>query len=46
MVTARRDGRGFAVSVDVVEGQYNPGRRKLNFIVKGQRSTRITRVKT
>ena len=46
MVTARRDGRSFAVSVDVVEGQYNPGVRKLNFIVAGQRSTSITRVKT
>src|SRR5690349_7058173 len=46
MVTTRPDGRGFAVSVDVVEGQYNPGLRKLNFVVKGQRSTLITRVKT
>jgi alpha-glucosidase len=45
-VSARREGAGFAVSVDAAEGKYDPGPRKLNFVVKGQRSTQITRVKT
>jgi alpha-glucosidase len=45
-VSARHDGRGFAISVDGTEGQYNPGARKLNFVLKGNGSTRITRIKT
>ena len=35
-VSARRAGPRFATSVDSTEGQYNPGARKLNFVVKGQ----------
>jgi len=45
-VSARREGSGFAVSVDGAEGQYNPGGRRLNFVVRGLRSTPIVRVKT
>ncbi|HJT67610.1 MAG TPA: TIM-barrel domain-containing protein [Pyrinomonadaceae bacterium] len=45
-VTARREGAGFAVSADAAEGQYNPAARKLNFVIKGQRLTRISHVKT
>ena len=45
-VGARRDGRGFAVTVEGREGQYNPGARKLNFVLKGQGSTQITVIKT
>jgi alpha-glucosidase len=45
-VSARREAAGFAVSVDATEGQFNPGSRKLNFIVRGSGSTTITRVKT
>ncbi len=45
-VSARRDGRGFEVSVEGREGQYNPGARKLNFVLKGQGTTRITVIKT
>ena len=45
-VSGRREGTGFTVSTST-EGQYNPGGgRKLNFAVKGQRSTRISHVKT
>jgi alpha-glucosidase len=43
-VSARRDGRAFVVSIDGTEGQYNPGRRKLNFTVSG--STAAVRTKT
>jgi alpha-glucosidase len=35
-VSARRAERGVATSVDSTEGQYNPGARKLNFVVKEQ----------
>ena len=45
-VSARRDRRGFNVSVEGREGQFNPGARKLNFVLKGQRSTAITVIKT
>ena len=45
-VSARREGAGFAVSVEKSEGQYNPGSRKLNFVVRGVRSTTTVRVKT
>ena len=45
-VSARREGAGFSVSVDGMEGQYNPGGRKLNFVIRGLRSTPIVRVKT
>jgi len=45
-VSSRPDGKGFSASIDGIEGQYNPGSRKLNFIVRGQRSTIVTRVKT
>ena len=45
-VSSRPDGKGFSASIDEIEGQYNPGSRKLNFIVRGQRSTSVTRVKT
>jgi alpha-glucosidase len=45
-VSARREGAGFSVSVDATEGRYSPGSRKLSFIVRGLRSTPITRVKT
>ncbi|HEY8412123.1 MAG TPA: TIM-barrel domain-containing protein, partial [Pyrinomonadaceae bacterium] len=34
-VSARRIGRGLATFVDKTEGQYNPGARKLNFVLKG-----------
>jgi alpha-glucosidase len=43
-VSARPDGRGFVVSVGATEGQYNPGQRKLNFVVAG--STAAVRTKT
>jgi alpha-glucosidase (family GH31 glycosyl hydrolase) len=43
-VSARPDGRGFVVSVDATQGQYNPGQRKLNFVVAG--STAAVRTKT
>jgi alpha-glucosidase (family GH31 glycosyl hydrolase) len=45
-VNARRDGRGFVVTVEKAEGQYNPGSRKLEFVLKGSGSTAITRIKT
>ena len=45
-VSARREGRGFAVSTDAVEGRYNPGSRKLNFVIKGSGSTVTLRIKT
>src|SRR5689334_20885187 len=45
-VGAHREGQGFAVSVDATEGQYNPGARKLNFIIPSRPSTKITRLKT
>jgi alpha-glucosidase len=45
-VSARRDGEGFSVAVDAAEGRYDSGPRKLNFVVAGQRSTKITQVKT
>jgi alpha-glucosidase len=45
-VSARREGDGFSVSVEGTEGQYSPGTRKLNFVVRGLRSTPIVRVKT
>jgi alpha-glucosidase len=44
-VSARRARGGFAVSVEGTEGQYNPGARKLNFVLKGQGSTSITEIK-
>lgn len=34
-VSARREGRGFVARIDAAEGQYNPGARKLNFVVAG-----------
>jgi alpha-glucosidase len=47
MVNARREGAGLSVSVEATEGQYNPGSRKLNFVVRGLRSTPVVvRVKT
>ncbi|MEN3329493.1 MAG: alpha-glucosidase [Acidobacteriota bacterium] len=40
-LTARRGPRGIAVSVGPVEGTYNPGPRKLEFVVKtGERVTK------
>jgi alpha-glucosidase len=34
-VSARRVGPRFVTSVDATEGQFNPGPRRLNFVVKG-----------
>jgi alpha-glucosidase len=45
-VSARRAGAGFSFSIEGTEGQYNPGTRKLNFVVAGQRSTIVIRRKT
>jgi alpha-glucosidase len=45
-VSAHRGARGFSVSVDATEGQFDPGARKLNFVVAGQRSTKMRRGKT
>jgi alpha-glucosidase (family GH31 glycosyl hydrolase) len=46
-VSSRREAKGFSVSTDAVEGQFNPGSRKLNFVIKAaSRSTTITRIKT
>lgn len=45
-VSARREGAGFSASIDATEGEYNPGSRKLNFVVIGQRSTVVIRGKT
>ena len=36
VVSTRPAGRGFVTSVDSTEGKYNPGTRKLNFVVKNQ----------
>jgi alpha-glucosidase len=46
IASARRERSGFSVSVSGAEGTYNPGGRKLTFILHGERSTKITRVKT
>jgi alpha-glucosidase len=43
-VSARREGRGFVVTIEKTEGQYNPGARKLEFVVAG--STAPVRIKT
>lgn len=45
-VSARPDGAGFLVSIDATDGQYNPGQRKLNFIINSRTSAKITRTKT
>jgi alpha-glucosidase len=45
-VTTSRQASVFSVAVDVTDRQYDPGARKLNFNVKGQRSTTTVRVKT
>jgi alpha-glucosidase len=45
-VSARRAGAGFSFSIAATEGQYNPGTRRLNFVVAGQRSTIVIRRKT
>jgi alpha-glucosidase len=45
-VNTSRQAGVFVVNVDVIDGRYNPGTRKLNFVVKGQRSTTTLRVKT
>jgi alpha-glucosidase len=43
-VSARREGREFVVTIEKTEGQYNPGGRKLEFVVAG--STAPVRIKT
>ena len=45
-LSVRREGPRFVVTVEKPEGQYDPGPRKLNFVVKGAGSTVITRIKT
>ena len=44
-LSARRDARGIAVSIGPVEGSYNPGPRKFNFVVKSaQGGSRVVTV--
>jgi alpha-glucosidase len=45
-MSARREGDAFVVSIDSTEGEYSPGTRALNFILKGHGSTRIRLRKT
>jgi alpha-glucosidase len=45
-MSARREGDAFVVSIDSTEGEYSPGTRALNFILKGHGSTPIRLRKT
>ena len=43
-VSARRAERGWIVSVGAAEGNYNPGPRKYNFIVKPQENSKLVSI--
>jgi hypothetical protein len=45
-MSARREEDAFVVSIDSTEGEYSPGTRALNFILKGHGSTIIRLRKT
>jgi alpha-glucosidase len=45
-ISTRREADGFAVRTEAVEGEYNPGSRKLNFVLKGLGLTKTIRIKT
>ena len=45
-MSARREGNGFVVTFDGAEGEYFPGPRALNFVLKGHGSTTIRLRKT
>jgi alpha-glucosidase len=45
-MSARREEDAFVVSIDSTEGEYSPGTRALNFILKGHGSTPIRLRKT
>ncbi|MCA1576226.1 MAG: glycoside hydrolase family 31 protein [Acidobacteria bacterium] len=45
-MTARREGNGFIVTIEGTEGEYSPGMRALNFVLKGRGSTPVRLRKT
>jgi alpha-glucosidase (family GH31 glycosyl hydrolase) len=46
-LSVKRGRNGFEVSTDKTEGQYKPGPRRFNFVIKGwQSSAAIIRIKT
>ncbi len=45
-MSARREGNGFVVTLDGIEGDYSPGMRALNFNLKGHGSTPVRLRKT
>jgi len=43
-LTARRGQRGFTVSIALAEGNYNPGPRKFNFVVKSSQGSKVVSI--